>query len=89
MHHAAHIIVPIVLFFALFFALLISFLAYLLPGIVAYVRGHRNRLAIAVLNILFGWSLVGWLICMIWACTGRKRHSDCRCGSGEPCDYAD
>jgi cytochrome c biogenesis factor len=86
MHHAAHVIVPVVLFFALFLALLLSFLAYLVPTFVAFLRGHKHRVLIAVLNVLFGWSLVGWLICLIWAFAPRK-HSVCRCGSGERCDY--
>jgi hypothetical protein len=86
MHHAAHFIVPIVVGFTLFLVLLLSFLAYLIPAFIAFLRGHRHRILISVLNVLFGWSLVGWLICLIWACTPRK-HSVCRCGSGEPCDY--
>jgi hypothetical protein len=30
-------------------------------------RKRRNRLAIFVTNLLFGWSLIGWGIALIWA----------------------
>lgn len=40
---------------------------YFLPTIIAYERGHKNTLAIFVLNILLGWSIIGWAIALIWA----------------------
>jgi Superinfection immunity protein len=42
---------------------------YMLPTIIALSRGHHNTLAIAVLNILTGWSFIGWVIALVWACT--------------------
>lgn len=68
-HEAVHVFVHVVFAFVLFFVLLLSFLAYLIPSFIAFLRGHRHRVLIAILNVLFGWSLVGWLICAIWACT--------------------
>ncbi len=50
--------------------LLIVFgLIYLLPGIVAAMRNHNNWLAIQVLNVLLGWTLIGWVVAMVWAFT--------------------
>jgi hypothetical protein len=49
--------------------LLISGAVYFLPAIVAWKRYHRNRLAIVVLNVLLGWTLVGWVVAIVWACT--------------------
>jgi cyanate permease len=43
--------------------------AYLLPSLVAFIRNHRNFLAIAVLQILLGWTGVVWLIALVWAFT--------------------
>lgn len=43
--------------------------AYFLPAIVANNRGHRNAMAIGVLNLLLGWTFVGWAIALVWACT--------------------
>lgn len=44
---------------------------YFLPTIVAYKREHRSMNAIAVIDILFGWTLIGWLWAMIWSLTGN------------------
>lgn len=43
-------------------------LVYLLPGIVADCRNHRHSRYITILNILTGWTVVGWLIALVWAC---------------------
>jgi hypothetical protein len=42
---------------------------YLLPWIVSKSRNHHNSLAIFWLNLFFGWSVLGWLGALIWACT--------------------
>jgi len=39
---------------------------YFWPAIVA--RKKRNLWAIFVLNLLLGWTLVGWVIALVWAC---------------------
>jgi hypothetical protein len=46
-----------------------GFVAYFLPGIIALGRGHQNAGAIAVLNALFGWTIVGWIIALLRAVT--------------------
>jgi hypothetical protein len=46
-------------------------LVYLMPLAVAQSRRHRNRLAIGVTNILAGWTVLGWFVAMIWACTAN------------------
>jgi Superinfection immunity protein len=42
---------------------------YFVPALVAWYRGHRQTPAITVLNLLAGWTFVGWLIAMVWSCT--------------------
>ena len=44
-------------------AILLS--AYFLPAIVG--RHKRNARAIFALNLLLGWSVLGWIGCLIWA----------------------
>lgn len=51
---------------ATFAALLI---AYALPALVAIFRGHRNALAIAALNVMLGWTALGWIASFVWAWT--------------------
>lgn len=43
--------------------------AYLLPSFIASIRNHHNWLAILALNLLLGWTLLGWALSMVWACT--------------------
>lgn len=50
----------------LFFVGLLIF-AYLLPSFVALQRKHANTNAICVLNILVGWSFIGWVAALVWA----------------------
>jgi len=46
--------------------------AYLLPTLIAAKKEKSNLTAITVLNILLGWTLIGWIIALIWACTKDK-----------------
>lgn len=47
----------------------LSLILYFLPTIVASARSHHNTLAIFVLNFLTGWTVLGWIIATVWACT--------------------
>lgn len=54
--------------------LLITFLigVYFLPLLVAVIRNKRNMLAISMLNLFAGWTLIGWLAALIWSCLEEK-----------------
>jgi Superinfection immunity protein len=41
--------------------------AYFAPALVAFLRRQQNRWLILTLNILFGWTVVGWMICLAWS----------------------
>jgi uncharacterized membrane protein YhaH (DUF805 family) len=43
--------------------------AYFFPSIVAAARKHRNTTAIFFLNLLLGWSVIGWVGALVWALT--------------------
>jgi len=47
-------------------------LGYTLPWLVAHWREHKNTAAIAVLNILTGWTFIGWVAALVWAFTYSK-----------------
>jgi hypothetical protein len=53
-----------VLVFLLF---VLSVIVYLAPTALALSRNHPDALAIAALNILLGWSFIGWVIAIVWA----------------------
>lgn len=42
---------------------------YVLPTIVAVYRQHHNRVPITLVNILLGWTAIGWVVALIWAFT--------------------
>jgi len=48
--------------------LLIGMIAmYFLPWLVARSRQHHNRTAIGVMNLLLGWTFLGWIAALVWA----------------------
>ncbi len=49
---------------------------YFIPAIVARRRDHHQRLAIFFLNLLLGWTLLGWIIALIWSLTAVRRDND-------------
>lgn len=53
----------------LFFPLLFGFplVMYFLPSIIALARNKRDLLAIILLNLFLGWTVIGWVVCLIWA----------------------
>jgi len=44
---------------------------YVLPTIVALGRGKDGKLLVALLNLLLGWTIVGWVVALILALTGE------------------
>lgn len=40
---------------------------YFLPAAIAFVRNHPHRIAILVLNLIAGCTIVGWIAAFIWA----------------------
>ena len=47
--------------------------AYFLPTIVAAARKHNNEGAIFALNLLLGWTFLGWVAALVWALTDNTR----------------
>ena len=51
--------------------LLLIVLIYMLPTFIAFGREHPRRQDIAVVNILLGWTLIGWIGVFLWASLTR------------------
>ena len=47
---------------------------YVVPTIIGFRRGHQNAAAIAALNLLLGWTLLGWVAALVWALTDPGRR---------------
>lgn len=41
---------------------------YVTPSIVAFYRAKPSRFGIAFLNLIAGWTMIGWIAAFIWAC---------------------
>jgi hypothetical protein len=44
-----------------------GFVLYFLPSIVAFARSKRDAVSILVVNLLLGWTAIGWVIALVWA----------------------
>jgi hypothetical protein len=45
----------------------LGFIAYWVPAAVAIFRKHPQWVAILILNFFGGWTLIGWVIAIVWA----------------------
>jgi Superinfection immunity protein/zinc-ribbon domain len=52
--------------------LLVSLLLYFLPAYLA--RNRSNFTAILVLNLLAGWTFIGWIIALVWALSSEPQR---------------
>jgi len=49
---------------------LVVVMLYLLPSIIAFNRGISLRWTVLVIDLFFGWSLIGWVISLALAVSG-------------------
>ena len=47
-------------------------LGYMLPWAIAATRGKSNAGAIGWINLLLGWTGVGWIVTLVMACTAHQ-----------------
>jgi hypothetical protein len=40
---------------------------YMFPAIIAYARGSKQFWKIAVVNLVLGMTIIGWIVTFIWA----------------------
>jgi hypothetical protein len=59
--------------FGLIVLVIIALLIYFIPSFMAGSRHKTNSVAITMLNLFLGWTLVGWVIALVWACTNDKQ----------------
>jgi Superinfection immunity protein len=46
---------------------------YFVPAFIAFVRKHRNTGPICILNLLLGWTFLGWVAALVWSFTDNTR----------------
>ena len=55
-------------YFILILAVL-AIIAYFIPSIIGLKRKIRNKEILVIVNLLCGWTCVGWILCLIWSIT--------------------
>ena len=50
----------------------IAFL-YFIPSVVAAMRHHHQTGPIVALNLLLGWTLLGWVAALVWSLTATPK----------------
>jgi hypothetical protein len=63
--------------------LLVLGLAYFLPAIIAHNK--HNAGAILVLNLLTGWTVIGWIISLVWALSDEPQYRPVYVTPYHPC----
>lgn len=48
---------------------------YNLPWVIALKRKLPNTMAIFLLDFFLGWSFIGWVIALVWACSHTEHRS--------------
>jgi hypothetical protein len=51
--------------------LVLSALLYFLPAFIA--RHKADFMGIFLVNLLLGWTFIGWIVAFVWACAGDSR----------------
>ena len=56
------------------FALIVLtvFVIHFIPSVIAFANGHTRRKLILLLNVLMGWTVIGWVVLLVWAINGSK-----------------
>lgn len=44
-----------------------AFMLYLAPAMIADARGRNDAFAVTMVNVLLGWTVVGWFAAFVWA----------------------
>jgi len=53
---------------AFFFPLFgFGFVMYFLPTVIALARSKRDIVGILLLNLFLGWTMIGWVVALVWA----------------------
>lgn len=53
--------------------ILILAIIYFIPTAISIIKKHTYKSYIICINILLGWTLIGWLACLIWSLIDNKK----------------
>jgi len=49
--------------------IILIFALYFLPSFISFLRNHKNKLPIFLLNLLLGWTGFAWVVALVWSTT--------------------
>lgn len=52
---------------------MLAIVAYMLPWVIALMRGSKSTVSIFFVSLLFNWSVVGWFATFIWSIAGETK----------------
>jgi hypothetical protein len=58
------------------FGVLLFLSLYFIPTGCAVFRRHPNEGAIFLLNLLAGWTFIGWVVAIVWAASAFRPTAD-------------
>jgi len=58
---------------ATLFGLIFGLVLLFLPTVVARSRNHPHAGNIFLVNLFFGWTFIGWVVSLLWACARTSR----------------
>lgn len=62
-----HILVAFTLFLMMGVMTVLSIGIYMIPTVIAIARHHHRSMLILIINILTGWTVIGWIACLVVA----------------------
>ncbi len=55
-------------------AIVLIAVVYFLPTAIAHLRNHHKSNAIIALNILLSWTVIGWVVALVWSLTAAEEN---------------
>ena len=65
----------------------VGLLVYFVPTMIAKMRGHPDTSKIFLTNLFFGWTIVGLIGSVVWACSAYDKPQPLPRPRGRPSDY--
>jgi hypothetical protein len=62
--------------FVVFLGVLVLLALYLVPSLLAWTQGAIHLHSIVLCNLLLGWTVLGWLVALVWALVDESRDAD-------------
>lgn len=60
-----------------------SVVLYFCPSIVAAAREHPRKVPVIILNVLLGWTILGWVGALVWAYSAPERPASTSDGNAD------